>query len=103
MDDQVKYRQARERISTIKGFYIHGLIISAGDLGLARPQPRLGQTLLGSWVLLGRGVGVALHAALVFGGGSSFLAHWEQRKIKELMAQDDRRGVGGDHTGKPAS
>ena len=103
MDDQVKYRRARERISAIKDFYIHGLVFLLVISGLLALNLALGKPYWVLWVLLGWGVGVALHAALVFGGGSSFLANWEQRKIKELMAQDDRRGVGGDHTGKPAS
>jgi two-component system, LytTR family, sensor kinase len=103
MDHQVKYRQAREHISAIKGFYIHGLVFLLVIAGLLVLNFALGKPYWVLWVLLGWGAGVALHAALVFGGSSSFVSRWERRKMKELMEQDDRRGVGGDRTGKPAS
>jgi hypothetical protein len=103
MDDQLKYRRARERVARIKGFYIHGLVFVLVVAGLLALNLALGKPYWAFWVLLGWGAGVALHAALVFGGSSSFLSSWEQRKIKELMEQDERRGVGADQTGKPAS
>ena len=103
MDDQLKYRRARERIAQMKGFYIHGFVFLLVISGLLALNLALGKPYWVLWVLLGWGAGVALHAALVFGGGSSVLANWEQRKIKELMAQDDGPGVGAHQTGKPAS
>lgn len=44
MDDQVKYRQAREHISAIKGFYIHGLVfllVIAGLLVISCGSPSM--------------------------------------------------------------
>ncbi len=41
------------------------------------------------WVVLGWGLGIALHAFKVFGFLGIFGREWEERKIKELMDKDE--------------
>lgn len=41
------------------------------------------------WVVLGWGLGIALHAFKVFGFFGIFGRDWEERKIKELMDKDE--------------
>ncbi len=43
------------------------------------------------WVFLGWGIGVAAHAASVFGIGGWLGSGWEERKIKELMDKKPER------------
>jgi hypothetical protein len=38
--------------------------------------------------MLGWGIAVAIHAAVVFLGGGRFGSDWEERKIREYMEQD---------------
>ena len=39
------------------------------------------------WVVFGWAIGVAAHALAVFGRASKFVTEWEDRKIKQLMAE----------------
>ena len=103
MDDQLKYRRARERIAEIKGFYIHALVFLLVVSGLAILNFALGKPYWALWVLLGWGTGVAFHAALVFGRKIGFMSGWESRKMKELMKQDEMRDVRVDQIGKPVT
>ena len=82
MDDQVKYRQARERISVIKGFYIHGLVFLLVISGLLALNLALGKPYWVLWFLFGWGAGVVLHAALVL--------RWWQQLPGELGAAQDK-------------
>lgn len=91
MDEQVRYEEAKQRVSQIRDFYQHlavYLVINAGLVLinlLTSPQ-----SLWFVWPLLGWGIGVALHALTTFGGlwGKA----WEERKINELMGKDRRSG-----------
>jgi len=91
MDEQVRYEEAKKRVSEIRGFYQHltaYVVISAALVAinlLSSPE-----YLWFVWPLLGWGVGVALHALSVFGGlwGKA----WEEQKISEIMGKDRRSG-----------
>ena len=41
------------------------------------------------WPLMGWGVGVAIHALSVFGFGGGLGADWEERKIREIMENEN--------------
>jgi hypothetical protein len=91
MDEQVRYEEAKQRVSEIKGFYQHlavYVVINAGLVAInLLTSPRY---LWFVWPLLGWGIGVALHALTTFGGlwGKA----WEERKINEIMGKDRRSG-----------
>jgi 2TM domain len=101
LDEQLKYRRARERMAEIKGFYIHALVFVLVVSGLAAVNFALGKPYWVLWVLLGWGAGVALHAALVFGRETSFLSNWEARKMKQLMNEVETPSAGREATEKP--
>jgi len=91
MDEQARYQEAKKRVEEIKGFYFHlvtYIIINAVLVVinlLTSPE-----YLWGIWPLVGWGVGLVIHAFSVFSNlwGNS----WEERKIKEIMEKDKRRG-----------
>ena len=91
MDEQVRYEEAKKRVSEIRGFYHHlaAYVVINAALVLINllTSPR---DLWFMWPLLGWGIGVALHALSVFGGlwGKA----WEERKINEIMGKDRRSG-----------
>ena len=59
-------------------FVTHGIVINALTGG---PWWALG-------VLLGWGIGVLAHGVAVMGHRSKSLANWEERKLKQFMAED---------------
>ncbi|KAA3657173.1 MAG: histidine kinase [Chloroflexi bacterium] len=86
---EVKYQKAKERVESLKDFYIHltayvvvNLILFAINM-IVSPN-----SLWFIWPLMGWGVGFAIHALSVFGFGPSFGADWEERKIRELMEKE---------------
>jgi uncharacterized membrane protein len=45
-------------------------------------------TLWFFWPLMGWGIGIALHAVLVFSNAGRLGAEWEERKIREIMENE---------------
>jgi hypothetical protein len=91
MDEQVRYEEAKKRVSEIRDFYQHLAMYVVINIALVVVN------LLSSpgyfwfvWPLLGWGIGVALHALTVFGG--FWGRAWEERKIKEILGKDRRSG-----------
>ncbi|ASW75320.1 histidine kinase [Chryseobacterium piperi] len=88
--ENLAYEKATKRVKELKSFYGNltsyclvipfllalNLLTSPGHLWFY-------------WPMLGWGVGLAAHAATVFGIGRD----WEERKIKELM-EDEKRNHG---------
>jgi hypothetical protein len=91
MDEQSRYQEAKTRVEEIKGFYIH-----LGTYLLVNAALVVINLLLSPeyfwfiWPIIGWGVGLIIHAISVFGGlwGRS----WEERKIKEIMEREKRKG-----------
>ena len=98
MDEQVRYERARKRVEDIKGFYTHLTVYVLVNLGLLTLNLLTSPNALWFyWPLLGWGIGVAAHAASVFGPGLMWGPEWEERKIKELMDKDHSDRPGGPH------
>ena len=92
MDEDTRYRRARERVAALRGFYTHlafFILVNAGLLAinlLASPG-----TWWFYWPLLGWGIGLGAHAISVFGRGALLGPKWEQRKIRDFMERDRSR------------
>lgn len=84
---EIKYLKAKERVETLRGFYIHLTVYVIVNLGLffinMMTSP---ETLWFIWPLMGWGIALVLHAFRVFVArpGSS----WEEKKIAELMQEE---------------
>ena len=87
-DQEIRYRNAKKRVEALKDFYVHAIVYVVINLLLFMINVlTTPNSLWFFWPLLGWGIGLTLHALLVFGGGRWFGAEWEERKINELMEQ----------------
>ncbi|KXH83689.1 2TM domain-containing protein [Chryseobacterium kwangjuense] len=81
------YRRASRRVKELKGFYgnltSYCLVIPFLFVLNMITAP---QHLWFYWPMLGWGVGIVAHGISVFGIGKD----WEERKIRELMEQDNK-------------
>ena len=89
MNDFEKRYRARQQIEAIKGFYIHAAAFVLVNIILFVVNWQGGGGWWVQWPILGWGLGLLLHAALVFGSMPRFVGRWEERKTKELMAKMD--------------
>jgi len=87
-DQEIRYQKAKKRVEALREFYVQLTVYVVINLLLFTINMlTTPQSLWFFWPLLGWGIGLALHALLVFGGGHWFGADWEERKINELMQQ----------------
>lgn len=96
-----KQRMARKRVARLKGFYIHAIVYVLLNLFLTviSVNARMGngegfdEALfdLDTFVTpLFWGIGLAFHAAKVFGYSPFFGKDWEARQIQKFMDEDRR-------------
>jgi hypothetical protein len=79
--------RAMRRVAAMKGFYVHFGIYLVINAGLVVVDALTGSDWWVQWVIFGWGIGIAAHALAVFGTASKFISDWEDRKIKQLMAE----------------
>ena len=87
-DDYARRERAKRRIAAIKGFYIHLFVFVLVVAGLIVINALTGGPWWALGVLLGWGIGVLAHGVAVMGHRSKSLANWEERKLKQFMAED---------------
>lgn len=90
MNEDEKYRKAKERVEEIKGFYIHlffYLLINC--VLLAINLILVPNHLWFYWPLMGWGIGIAAHGLAVFGLGGFLGKEWEEKQIKKIMDKMD--------------
>ncbi len=86
---EYKYKKAKERVDCIKGFYSHALAYCIVIPVLAYLNY---VTTSFPWVVfpaLGWGIGLLGHGMQAFGYMPFLGKDWEERKIKELMNNDE--------------
>lgn len=93
MDQQESYERAKKRVEDIKGFYIHLLtyVVVNAFLLILNYLTSPGQYWV-KWPIFGWGIGIVMHALSVFGTGRFMGREWEERKIREIMDEETRRG-----------
>jgi hypothetical protein len=80
--------EARRRVAALKGFYIHLIVFALVLLGLFIINSASGGPWWVLWVFVGWGLGVAAHGLAVSGRGSRTIAAWEERKLRDYLAED---------------
>lgn len=89
MEDNKRYEKAKKRVEEIRSFYSHLFVYIVVNVGLFLlniiTSPR---SLWFYWVVIGWGIGLAIHALNIFGTEKIFGKDWEEKKIKELMEKD---------------
>jgi hypothetical protein len=92
-EQDARYKQAKERVEEVKGFYAHLAVYAIVNAGLFLINLAAGGGHWWFyWPLVGWGVGLAIHAVMVFAIEGPRGRAWEERKIRELMEHD--RGAG---------
>lgn len=87
MDERKRTAKAAEKVEAIFAFYVHATVFALVNAGLLGINLVFGsEELWAPWVILGWGLGVLLHAALVFGHMPAFITRWQLRKIREVRA-----------------
>ncbi len=89
MDENKRYEKAKKRVEEIRSFYSHLFVYVVVNAGLFLlniiTSPR---SLWFYWVLIGWGIGLAIHALNLFGTEKILGRDWEEKKIKEFMEKD---------------
>ncbi len=97
-----RYLRAQKKVENIRGFYVHLLVYICVNLfiSIKKIMRNLdnGETFeeaffdFGTYfVWLAWGIGLAFHAFNVFVKNGVFGSHWEERKIREYMEDDEER------------
>ena len=91
--NEAKYLRAKERIAEVKIFYTKlvrstVLIVFLGALNYYTNEWRYMWFL---WAAFGIGIGLAFNAIKVFGMNPFFGRNWEERKIRELMEEEENQ------------
>ncbi|MEJ2163869.1 MAG: 2TM domain-containing protein [Robiginitalea sp.] len=97
MEIEDKRKEAKKRVDELKGFYIHLAVYIAVNifiqLAIVINHYKDGEPLF-SWPSLVTpffwGIGLAFHAAHVFGFGLVLGKDWEERMIRKYMEEDRR-------------
>ena len=91
IDEQERYKRAKETVEARKGFFSHLLIyllVNAGLFLMNLLTTGEDRVWWFYWPLFGWGIGVAAHGFSVFGIFGLFGRGWEEREIKRLMDKD---------------
>lgn len=87
MTEAQKIARAKQRVEVLTGFYIHAGVFAAVLAGLFVINMVTDSDWWVQWVLIGWGIGLAIHAVLVFGGVGDRITQWQMRKIYRLKSQ----------------
>jgi len=87
-DNSQAYARAKRRVDLLKSFFIHFIVYISVILMLLFIDIADGEGWWFFWPMLGWGIAVAIHAAVVFVAGGSIASDWEERKIREYMDRD---------------
>lgn len=84
MDEREKLARARQQVAAMTGFYFHlaVFVVVIGLLFIINAMA--GKVWWVQWPLIGWGLFVLAHGAVVFGNIPGFIRNWQQRKTKEL-------------------
>ena len=90
MEDEA-YRRAHAHVQEIKGFYTHFTMYIFINILLFTVNA---VTSWGNWwfygVTLFWGIGIAMHAASVWGGGYFLGKKWEEEKIQKILEKEKK-------------
>ncbi len=87
-------QRARRRLVAEKGFYVHlaTYVIVISGLFVINVLTGHGRWWV-VWPAIGWGIGLTIHALSTFGMFGLLRREWEERRLKELMEEEQRRRV----------
>jgi hypothetical protein len=90
---ETKYLRAKERVESLKKFYgnllSYTLVISF--LAFINYWTNEWRYMWFLWAAFGWGIGIIFHAIRIFNLNPFFGKDWEERKIKEIMREDEHQ------------
>lgn len=88
-----RYLRAKERVAEIKKFYtsLFFYVVIISFLAALNYYTNAWRYAWFLWAAFGWGVGLLFHAAKVFRWAPFMGKDWEERKIKELMDEEDSK------------
>ncbi len=90
LNDLEKYKQARQRIAELKSFYVHlALYVASGIFFVIYNLATTPDSLWFILVLCLWFIGLLSHAYAVFFKGSIFGKKWEEKKIEEMLSNNN--------------
>lgn len=95
-DFEERYLKAKERVTKIKGFYTHlSVYIIVNTVLLVLIYVGYGNktdfwTIKSFYTPLGWGIGLLVHALVVFGPGALFVKRWEEKKLDQFIKEDQQ-------------
>jgi hypothetical protein len=85
-DKDFRYEKARKKVEMIKWFYIDiGLYVVINLSLFLLNILTTPDNLWFYWVMLAWGIGLTVHAVVVYGFSNVLGDEWEERKIREIM------------------
>lgn len=89
-----KYIRARERVEELKKFYgnLISYVFVIGMLAVINYLTYWEYKWF-LWAALGWGIGLVFHAVRTFRWNPIFNREWEERKIREFMEEDQKKGT----------
>jgi biotin transporter BioY len=87
LNEAQKIARAKRKVEALTGFYIHAFIFAAVIVGLVALNITSGDPWWVHWVAIGWGLGIALHATLVWGRLGERITAWQLRKVYRLKSQ----------------
>ncbi|MEZ5817829.1 MAG: 2TM domain-containing protein [Hyphomicrobiaceae bacterium] len=87
MDEARKLYLARRRVEAITGFYIHLGVYLIVNAGLFLVNLFTGPDWWVQWPVVGWGIGLIAHGAVVYGVTHPRVIDWEERKVEELAGR----------------
>jgi hypothetical protein len=92
MTEQTAYENAKKRVEDLKGFYGHLISYITVIGGLAAIDALTGGGWWFYWVAIPWGIGLVIHALMLFLVEGRLGRNWEERKVREYMGRDQSHG-----------
>ena len=88
-----KYLRAKERVDGLKKFYgnLVSYVLVISFLALINYWNNQWSYMWFLWAAFGWGIGIIFHAIGTFNLNPFFGKDWEERKIKEIMREDEHK------------
>jgi hypothetical protein len=93
LNKEAKYLRAKERVNVLKKFYgnLLSYVLVISLLGAINYWTNDWRYMWFLWVAFGWGIGIVFNAIRVFNLNPFFGKDWEERKIKEIMREDEHQ------------
>ena len=93
-----RYLRAKERVTELKGFYIHLFIYLCMVPVFIWLNFRSTSFPWAIFPIAGWGIGIVGHASEAFRWNPFFSKNWEERKIKEFMSDEENHWKRSNHS-----